>query len=234
MSHNPLIRKLQRVMQPSAEEQANLEAACGKLHGFDAKQDIISEGDRPNHIHLIVEGWAARYKLLPDGSRQITALLIPGDFCNIHTTILGQMDHGIVALTACQVAYVSAQSIDELTANSAKLTRAFWWATLVDEAVMRQWIVNNGRRDAFEAIAHLLCEMHLRMRIVELGDDDRFSMPLTQEEIADATGLTPIHTNRILQRLRADGLIELKKRVLTILNVEALLPTRASDPAGLR
>jgi CRP-like cAMP-binding protein len=104
---------------------------------------------RPENLHLIVQGWAARYKMLPDGSRQMLAILIPGDFCDIHVTILGQMDHGIVALTACDVAYVNSYRIDQLTSENSKLTRALWWATLVDEGVLRSWIVNHGRRDAY-------------------------------------------------------------------------------------
>lgn len=230
MSRNPLVRKLMTVARLTPEDEREVEALSRNVREVPAKRDIISEGDRPDRVHLILDGWAARYKTLPDGSRQIVAFLIPGDFCDIHITILTQMDHGIVALTPCQVAYVPSAMIDELTARSPALTRAFWWLTLVDEAVLREWIVSNGRRDAFGAVAHLLCEIHLRMRMVGLVEDGRFSLPITQEEIADAAGLTPVHTNRTLQRLRAQGLIALEQRILTVVDVDGLRHAAGFDP----
>lgn len=219
------MRKLKIVADLNDEEQAVLDGLCHDVRTTPAKHDIISEGDRPDYVHLIVQGWAARYKILPDGSRQILGVLIPGDFCDLHVTILGQMDHGILALTPCNVAYISADELDRLMAESNKLAHVFWWTTLVDEGVLRSWIVNNGRRDAHERIAHLLCELHARMKMIGLVEDDRLDFPLTQEEIADATGLTPVHTNRTLQRLRGEGLIELHGHVLTIADLFGLKRT---------
>lgn len=110
----------------------------------------------------MLEGWAARYEVLPDGARQITAYLIPVDFCDLHVTILRRMDHGILALTPATVAYVAHDKMRALTEKRPELTRALWWATLVDEGVLRAWIVNMGRRDAYERIAHLMCELHVQ------------------------------------------------------------------------
>ena len=138
----------------------------------------------------MLSGWAARYKLLPDGTRQITAFLIPGDFCDLHVTILREMDHGILALSPATIAYIPHQAMQDLPLNRPALARALWWATLVDEAVLRAWIVTIGRRDAHEGVAHLLCELHARMRNVGLVEEGAFSLPLTQEELADALGLT--------------------------------------------
>jgi CRP-like cAMP-binding protein len=197
-------------------------ALCDDERTVPAKSDILTEGERPDHVHVILEGWAARYKTLSDGSRQIVAFLIPGDFCDLHVAILGHMDHGIVALTRCRVAYIPSAELDELTAHHNGLTKALWWATLVDEGVLREWILNVGRRDAFERIAHLLCEMHARMQMVGLVQEDRLALPLTQEQLADATGLTAVHVNRTLQRLRNDGLIEIGSGSLLIPNVGAL------------
>ncbi len=186
-----------------------------------ARRNVIREGERPDHVHLIIEGWAARYKLLPDGSRQITAFLIPGDFCDLHVTILGEMDHSITTLTRAKVAYIHRSKMDALTERPG-LARAFWWATLVDEAVLRAWIVNVGRRDAYEAVGHLMCELYVRMKNIGLTEDHRFELPLTQEELGDALGLTPVHVNRVLQRLRAESLISFKGGLLIILDYERL------------
>ena len=171
---------------------------------------------------MILEGWAARYKTLPSGARQIVAFLIPGDFCDLHVAILGQMDHGIVALTRCCVAYIPSRELDNLTSHETALTKALLWSTLVDEGVLREWILNVGRRNAFERIAHILCEMHARMQMVGLVEADRLALPLTQDQLADATGLTPVHVNRTLQRLRNDKLIEVGSGILSVLDVDAL------------
>jgi CRP-like cAMP-binding protein len=214
---SPLVSKLESVAGLTDEDRAALAALCDEPRVMGARRNVIREGERPDHVHLMVEGWAARYKLLPDGARQITAFLIPGDFCDLHVTMLGEMDHSIITLTRAKVAYIPRSKMDALTERPG-LVRAFWWATLVDEAVLRAWIVNVGRRDAFEAIGHLMCELFVRMRNIGLTDDHCFELPLTQEELGDALGLTPVHVNRVLQRMRADSLISFKGGLLTILD----------------
>ncbi|HEY1606083.1 MAG TPA: Crp/Fnr family transcriptional regulator [Allosphingosinicella sp.] len=233
MRGNPLLARLEIFADLSDDEKVELAAICGDVRAFGTRQHIIRDDARPEHVHLIVDGWAARYKSLPDGSRQILAFLLPGDFCDLHVAVLGHMDHAIVALTKCKVAFIASRAMDVLTSNHNSLTKALWWGTLVDEAVLRSWVVNLGRRDARARIAHLLCELHLRMQQVGLASGDRFDMPLTQEELADATGLTSVHTNRTLQRLRAEGLIELQGRVLTLLDPGALRRAAGFDPGYL-
>jgi len=212
---NPLIAKLESVVSLAEEDRRALAALGEVARDIPARRNLIREGDRPDHVHLMIEGWAARYKLLPDGARQITAFLLPGDFCDLHVTILGEMDHGIVTLSRAKVAFIARATLDSL-AGRPGLARAFWWATLVDEAVLRAWIVNIGRREAFAAVGHLICELYVRMRTIGLVADHRFDLPLTQEEIADALGLTPVHVNRVLKRLRADDLISFRHGLLTI------------------
>jgi CRP-like cAMP-binding protein len=184
-------------------------------------------------VHLILEGWAARYKILPDGRRQFTAFLIPGDFCDLHVTILKQMDHGILALTSVTVASIPHGEMNELTESRPELTRALWWATLVDEGVLRAWLVNLGRREAYERVAHLMCEMHARMKNVGLVHGGAFELPLTQEQLADALGLTAVHVNRMLKRLRDEGLIRTGSKTLTILDADALGKASGFDPSYL-
>jgi len=224
---HPVIRKLEAIEPLTDTERRKIDSLVRDVGDVARKTDIIADGESPNYVHLILEGWAARYKVLRDGSRRITAFLIPGDFCDLHITILDAMDHGIVALTDCRVAYIEQATIDEVTRSTPALTRALWRATLVDEAVLRQWLVNCGRRNALEAVAHLLCELHLRMQLVGLAANDRLDLPVTQEELADATGMTPVHINRTLQRLRNEGLIELGSGTLYVPDVRTL--RRACD-----
>ena len=226
---SPLVTRLESVCRLSELDRSALSALCRNPRDMGARRNVIREGERPDHVHLMVEGWAARYKLLPDGARQITAFLIPGDFCDLHVTILGEMDHSIITLTRAKVAYIPRSEMDALTERPG-LVRAFWWATLVDEAVLRSWIVNVGRRDAFEAIGHLMCELYVRMKNIGLADDHVFELPLTQEELGDALGLTPVHVNRVLQRMRSDALISFKGGWLTIHNYRALEKASGFNP----
>jgi CRP-like cAMP-binding protein len=227
---NPLLTKLARVIQLSGEDRQALRDACHDTREVREHRDIVREGDRPEHVHLVLDGWAARYKVVSDGSRQITAYLIPGDFCDLHVTILREMDHGIFALTPTTIAYIAHGAFEELTCRRPNLARALWWATLVDEAVLRAWIVNIGRRDAYERVGHLMCEMHVRMQNIGLAENGHFDLPVTQEELADTLGLTPVHTNRVLQRLRSEELITFKGQTLTILDVERLKKAAGFDP----
>jgi CRP-like cAMP-binding protein len=226
---HPLFAKLETLADLPEGDRRALMSVCGEAREVEARRSIIREGDRPDHVHLMVEGWAARYKLLPDGARQITAFLIPGDFCDHHVTILGEMDHGITTLTKAKVAFIPRGEMDSLT-DRPKLAKALWWASLVDEAVLRSWIVSIGRRDAFEGVGHLMCELYVRMKNVGLVEDHSFELPLTQEELADALGLTPVHINRVLKRMRAEELITLKGGTLHILDYERLAQATGFNP----
>ena len=196
---------------------------------MDPRKDLIREGDEPRDVQLILEGFACRYKLLADGRRQIMAYLLPGDFCDLHIFILRRMDHSIATLSPCRVAAIPRRRILELTERPA-IARAPWWATLVDEAVLREWLVNIGARPAEERIAHLLCELLLRLRTVGLASGGGYALPITQAEIADTMGLTNVHVNRVLQRLRAEGAITLEERRLVILDVDRLMAFSGFDP----
>ena len=233
MAANPLLTRLKIFADLSAADEALLDQLCTNVRETAADRDIVRDGSRPEHIHLILEGWAARYEIVPNGARQFTAFLLPGDFCDLHVTVLGKLDHGIVALTRCKVCYIDPAAMDRATSESIGLTRALWWSTLVDSAVLRSWVVNVGRRDAYARVAHLLCELHARAEMAGLINDDELSMPLTQSEIADATGLTPVHVNRTIQRLRKDGLIEMEIGQLRLLDAGALRKAAGFDPAYL-
>lgn len=217
-----LIRKLTIANDLTEADRRVLEGIRVVPRHVAAGQEIITQGDPPSDVHLVVQGFAHRYKILAGGHRQIVAVLVPGDFCDLHVAILREMDHSIAALTACTVMDIPRATILDLTENHPRITRALWWATLVDEATLREWITNLGRRQALERLAHLFCELLVRMQTVGLADANSYPMPIRQFDLADMLALTPVHVNRVLQTLRADGLIELERRHLTIPDVDRL------------
>ena len=177
----------------------------------------------------MLEGWAYRYKILPDGSRQIMAFMMPGDFCDLHIGSLEEMDHSVGTLTACQIVTISRDKMEELIVATPGLTHAFWRAQLIDQGVLRAWIVSIGRRDALERIAHLMLELYVRMRGIGLADDNTCQVPLTQIVVGDALGLTPVHTNRIIRELRERDIMKIVSGKLTILNIDELSKVAGFD-----
>jgi CRP-like cAMP-binding protein len=219
---NPLIKKLQHGADLTDRDRQVLEKVISEPRIIDPRQDIIHEGDRPENVHLILEGFACRYKLLPGGERQIMAYLVPGDFCDLHVSILGEMDHSIATLSRCKVVHIPCRAIEDITENHGRINRALWWATLVDEATLREWLVNMGRRPADKQLAHLLCELLVRLQAVGLATENSYEFPVTQAELADTLGISTVHVNRMLQQLRKDGLLTLEGNRLTITNVDGL------------
>jgi CRP-like cAMP-binding protein len=226
----PLARKLNSFVDLSDEDIRGLDRMGANARSYKAGEVLIEAGDRPEHVFLLLEGWACRYKVTPEGDRQIMAYLIPGDLCDIHIFILKTMDHGISLLSDAKVAAIPAQKMLALLRERPAVAQALLWATLVDEAVLREWVVNLGQRDALERIAHLFCEMWLRMEQVGLVDGPAFSLPLTQTELAETLGLTAVHVNRVIQKMREDGLISLYRKHLTILDAERLKAIAGFDP----
>lgn len=233
MLYGPLLQKLEALEDLSEAEKQAVISLCNDVRSVDRRVHIITEGAVPSHTHIILSGWAARYKLVPDGGRRITAILLPGDFCDIHTTALARMDHSILAITRCQVAFVETAAIDRIACLTPALTRTLRRSTLVDEAILRQWLVNAGRRNATDAVAHLLSELHLRMNLVGLAEGGRLQIPLTQEEIGDSTGLTPVHVNRVIGQLRDAGLLTIHGGILYIPDVAALHRASGFDQSYL-
>ena len=233
MADSALVRRLNTLADLDAEDRSRIADLCKDIWQIPRRSHVAKEGDRPEYVHVMLSGWGARYKTLRDGSRQIVDFLIPGDFCDLHVTLVRAMDHGIVALTPCKVARIHEEQIAQLTSENSRVVRAMWWSTLVDQAILREWVLNVGRRDAYERVSHLLCEMHFRMKRVGLVENDRLALPLTQEELADATGLTAVHLNRTLQRLRREKLIEMASGWLTLLDAPALQEAAGFDPSYL-
>lgn len=217
-----LIRKLESFEDLTDGDRAALRALVPRVRQVPARTDLIEEGHVPERIHLILDGYACRYKVLPDGQRQIMAYLMPGDFCDLNVFILDQMDHAIGTISPCQVIEISRNAIEEVTAHYPQVTRALWWCALVDEAILREWLVNIGSRQAHQRIAHLFCELLLRLEAVGRVSDSSYAFPFTQTDIADTMGLSDVHVSRTLRELRRLQFITLERRVLTILDVEQL------------
>ena len=218
-----LTSRLEAFTRLSPEDKAALEKLSKVSRTVAPRRDLIREGEKPNYVHLMLDGWACRYKTLPDGRRQIVAFFVPGDFCDLNVYILKQMDHSIGAITRLAVADISRDEMDHLTTNHPRITQALWWESLVQHAIQREWTLNLGQRSAYERIGHLLVEVYLRLKTVGLTWNGTCDFPLTQVDIADATGLTPVHVNRTLQELRRDELIELERKQLNIPDLHRLM-----------
>jgi CRP-like cAMP-binding protein len=189
---------------------------------FHKEAYIVREGQRTTDCALILRGFAYRQKLLGDGSRQIISIHIPSEFVDLQNGLLGVADHNVQSLDRSEVAVVPRAAILDMINAYPALRMAMWIDTLIDASIFREWVVNVGRRDARARIAHLLCELAFRLEKIGLGRGGLFDFPLTQEQLADCTGLTAVHTNRTLQSLRKDGLIHLNAKSLSILDWEGL------------
>jgi CRP-like cAMP-binding protein len=218
----PFVRKLEYGAGLSDEDKRVLEQAVRDVRQFKSRHDLILEDDSPENVHVILEGFACRYKRLPDGGRQIMAYLVPGDCCDLHVSILSRIDHTIGTLTPCKVALLPHTVVEDLMSQSRSITRALWWATLVDAGTTREWLINMSRRPADKRTAHLLCELLVRLQAVGLATNNSFVLPLTQRQLADTLAMTGVHLNRIVRHLRLEGLITLKGHTVTIPDVERL------------
>ena len=231
---NPFLLKLDSYTRLSHEEsELLLRATAQRVRRLLPGEDLIREGERPREVNVFLSGWAYRYKQLTNGRRQIIALLLPGDVCDHNVFVLEEMDHSIAALTAVTVAEVSRSTLEALKEDRPRIAQALIWEALVNSAVQREWTVNLGQRTAVERVAHLLCELLVRLRAVGLADEAGYPFPLTQVDIAEATGLSAVHVNRTLQDLRGRGAILLRNRQVTIPDFDTLASIAVFSPAYL-
>jgi CRP-like cAMP-binding protein len=228
-----LIRKLKSIATLSDEERHAIESLPVKTRILNARQDIVRDGDKPSQCCLILDGWACRYKLLSEGKRQIFSFHIAGDIPDLQSLQVPIMDHSFATVTKATVAFIPHESVRELTAQYPNIAALLWRDTLIDAGIFREWMVGMGRRSAFERVAHLFCEMYLKLQAVGLAGSYRCPMPVTQVDLADALGLTPVHINRVLQEMRGQSLITLRSSTLVIEAWGELLQVSEFDPAYL-
>ncbi len=208
--------------------------AVVKTRAVDPGSHILLQGNVVAAVHVLLDGQAYRYRLLEDGRRQIIAVLVPGDVCDLEAVMRGRADYGVAAMTNCILGELPLNTVADLRSIDPELAWALWCRLLRDQAVAREWLVNVGCRTAVERFAHLICELRLRLQAVGLTTGDAFKLEITQTEIADLLGLSAVHVNRTLKRLRAIGLVDYSKSIISVLDVPVLERVAGFDPTYLK
>ena len=228
-----LLRKLESIFTLSQIERQAIIDLPMQITTLRADQDIVRVGDRPTRSCALLGGFACTFKITPEGKRQITAFHIPGDIPDLQSLHLEVLDSSVGTLTPCTVGFIQHESLHQLGDQHARIARALWRETLIDASIFREWTVNLGRREAYARIAHILCELMVRLKTVGLVKDHTCEIPITQIEFADAAGLSNVHINRVLQELRRDGLIVFKGSTLSVPDWDKLSQAGEFDPTYL-
>ena len=198
------------------EEQDRIVAAVSRVQSFGPGETIVPSETRVDSSSVLLKGLSARQKVLKAGNRQITAFHLAGDFCDLHTYVLKTLPDSVVAISECEVAVIPHAQLDWIVRDSYHVARLLWASTLIDASVFRQWIVSIGGRSADARLAHLFCELFLRFRMVGLTKDLSYTLAATQTDLADALGMSLVHTNKICAKLRLAGLVTFAQRTVTI------------------
>ena len=217
-----MIRKFERRASLSDADREALLGLPFRMTRAEPGRYLVREGAVADHSILIISGLAYRHKISADGSRQIVSIHIPGDFVDLEGSLLKVADHNVQALTRCDLATVPRAALREVLLAHPQVAYAMWIDTLIDASIFREWIMNVGRRDARERLAHIFCEFALRLESAGMGSTTGYELPMTQEQLADATGLTAVHVNRTLKAMDAEGLIKRERRFILIPDWEKL------------
>lgn len=218
----------------TAEEQQAVLNLPGHAEQVGSNRDFVPLGEQVDHACLVVAGIVGRFDQNGEGARQITAMHIPGDICDLHSVVQPLATSALQALSVATILRVPHAAIRAAAARYPALAEAFWRDCTVDAAILAEWVVNVGRRDAKTRVAHLLCELASRLHATTGANDFVFDLPITQTQLAEATAMTVVHVNRTLQSLRADGLIEWHQRLIRVPQWDALVERAEFDPAYLQ
>ncbi|MEE2951404.1 MAG: Crp/Fnr family transcriptional regulator [Pseudomonadota bacterium] len=235
LHHHPLIRHLRSTTDIGEDDVRLLldlpmtEKKVGRGH------EIFGEGEHLTRCCLILQGYAARYRVLRNGSRQIVAFNVPGDVPDLQSLHLKTMDHSLITLDPTRLALIPHDAMRELIRRNDGVADALWRRTLIDGAILREWVTGLGRKpaQAQARIAHILCELMARISIIEVDDQSEISLPITQNELGDALGLSYVHVNRILQDFSRDGTLDFRRKMLTIHKWDRLQNIAEFDPSYL-
>jgi CRP-like cAMP-binding protein len=230
---NRLVLKLQSIFSLSSSDEQRIRALPMRIERLAKGRDIVSDGERPKECCAVLEGFLCRYKVHPEGRRQIFSLHYAGDLPDLQSLYLRRMDHSLATLTPAWLGYVPHAVLLRMIDKAPHIRDALWRDTLIDAAIFREAILNIGQRSSYARIAHVFCEMAVRAKSVRLNDGNSYLLPLTQIDLADHTGMTPVHVNRMLAKLRAEKLIAKRGRTLTILDWDALVEAGEFDAAYL-
>lgn len=227
------LRRLRARDALDAREEAAMRDALTEIRNFPARKTIVSAGERMTYSTLLLSGFICRYKDLSEGQRQITAIHVPGDFADLHSFTLQYLDHNVMTLSPTRVAIMPHQALVGITERFPHLARLYWFSTNVDAAIHREWALSLGRRPALSRCAHLLCELRTRLEVVGLADTRGYALPISQVDLSECLGLTPVHVNRSLRRLREMGLATFRQGRVDIHDLAALEDVAEFDPAYL-
>lgn len=221
--HTPFAKKLGAFVSLSNHELALLDQLHSRRKSFSPGTDIIFEGQVDRSAYILASGWVCSYKLLPGGNRQIVDFQIPGDFLGLRSVLFRTADHNIEPITPIQASEVQAHDLLGAFNTAPRLAVAVLWAASRDEAMVVEHLVDIGRRDAKQRMAHFLLELYARLKLVGMATKSGFSCPLTQYMLADALGLSAVHVNRVLRELRDEGLVTFQHSVVTFNDYEGLV-----------
>lgn len=222
-----LIRKLDRLGNLDGADRQAVANLPFRVTTVPAGTHLVREGNQITECCLLLRGYAFRHKVAANGNRQIVSFHLAGDVLDLQHILLAKADHGVQTLTEAAVAWVPTTAMNALAEERPAIGKALWRDTLIDASIFREWVLNVGQRDAKSRIAHMLCEFAIRREAAGLGSPQRFDLPMSQEHIADATGLTTVHVNRMLMALAKDGMIERDKREMRIIDWDRM--RRAAD-----
>jgi CRP-like cAMP-binding protein len=229
----PMVRSLSLREELSPADRAAILALPFSRRRLDAGQYLVWDGDRPQNTCLLLSGFAYRHKMSGNGGRQIVSFHMKGDLVDLQNSLLGIADHNVQMLTAGEVAMIPVETIRQIAFSHPDVGMAMWYESLVEGSIFREWVLNIGRRDARTRIAHLLCEFGLRLKVADIAEPTTYELPITQEQLADAVALTPVHVNRTLMKLEQDGLITRTKRMITIVDWTAMVKVADFQPRYL-
>jgi CRP-like cAMP-binding protein len=227
------LKKLRQRIDISSDEERVIRDSVAEIRRVKADELVIRAGEELNHSLMLIDGWMARSKDLAGGERQVTQLHVAGDFADLHSFTLKRLDDDVTTLSDCRIAVVPHENIREIIETHPRLGRTFWFSTNIDAAIQRELALSLGQRSAISRMAHLFCELYLRLDVVGKTVDDGYEFPLTQRELSECLGLTVVHANRTLQELRRRGLVELTNQRLTIRDRRGLEAIAEFDPSYL-
>jgi CRP-like cAMP-binding protein len=228
-----LIQKLHQRDRLTEQEKATLRRLPVQERSYAGGDVLVHFGDRPKTSNLLLEGFVCRYRDMNDGSRQIVAIHVPGDFVDLQSFLLKLMDHGLMAIGPCRIAIVPHEHLTRVTEEHPHLTRMLWFSTIMDAAIHREWAMRLGGLSAVPRAAHLFCELYARLGVVGIAKDGKFSIPLTQRELSESLGLSLVHTNRVMRQLHKEGLMTFNNPAVQIHNWDALTERAEFDPTYL-
>lgn len=217
----------------SSDEQAAILNLRGQTVQVAAHRDIVLPGEETGSACLVIDGLVARFDQMSNGTRQITSLYIPGDMCDLHSVVSPTAGWGLTAVAPTSTLRILHSDLRELAVKHPGIAFAFWRDTTVDASIAAKWVSNVGRRDARSRMAHLFCEIGIRAERAGIGSRTDFPLPITQTQLGDALGLTPVHVNRTLQTLRHDGLVATENRRVHVARWNELADLAEFDPRFL-